>query len=98
MKKMVYLDGPNIWDDIYVEIAGDDGANIYANIYAPKGNIGSVIAIGGKIGTLLDDTVTEIYSGKNIKKIIAVAQNGNAEILGGFIHSDILADGNINKN
>ncbi len=97
MQKKVYWDGPNFWDDIYVEIAGDEGANIYANIYALKGNIGSVIAIGGKIGTLLDDIVTEIYSGNNIKKIIAVAQNGDAEILGGFIHSDIIADGNINK-
>jgi len=97
MTKKVYWDGPNFWDDIYIEIAGDDGANIYANIYAPNGNIGSVKAIGGRIGSLLDDADTEISSGSSIKTISAVAKSGDGEIIGGFIHSDISADGNINK-
>ena len=97
MKKKVYWDGPNFWDDIWIETAGYEGANIYAKIYAPNGEIGSVIAVGGKIGSHLDFTTTEIISGNNIKTISAVAKKGDFEILGGFIHADILANGDINK-
>ncbi len=97
MKKKIYFDGPNIYDDVYIETAPSDGegANIFANIYAPNGEIGSIIAVGGKVGSLSDDAVTEIYSGNNIKKISAIAKKGDFEIIGGFIHSDIYANGDI---
>ena len=95
MKKRVYFDGIAVPDNKYVEIAGDDGANIFASIYALRGSIGAVVAIGGVIGTEIIDSTTKIYASGTIDKIFAAAKKGDEEILGGSVLSDIYAGNDI---
>jgi len=54
-----------------------------------KGSIGKIIASGGSVGTIPDYSHTVIESKFGIKQITAKAVEGDDEILGGFIHSDI---------
>jgi len=72
------------------------GGNIYANIDVDK-NIGEILAVGGSIGTDIDYVVSSINCGSNIKKIKAVAKKGDFEVLGGYIHSNIICEKNIKQ-
>jgi len=72
------------------------GGNVFANINV-DGNIGEISAIGGKIGTDFDDVVSTIKCGSSIRKIKAVAKKGDFEVLGGYIHSNIICEKNINQ-
>ena len=72
------------------------GGNIFANIDV-SGNIGEISAVGGSVGTDFDDVVSTIKCGANIKKIKAVSKKGDFEVLGGYIHSNIICEKNINQ-
>ena len=82
---------PGFGKDIYAF-----GGNIFANINV-DGNIGEIFAVGGSIGTDFDDAISTINCGSNIKKIKAIAKKGDYEVLGGYIHSNIICQKNIKQ-
>jgi hypothetical protein len=83
--------------DVYIEVAGYEGANIYASILAKKGSIGNVIAVGGSVGAMHDYSRSELQSHFGIRQVTAKAVKGDYEILGGFIHSDMHTKGAVKK-
>jgi len=97
MVKKTYYDGAPVPDNQWIEIGGWEGANIYASIYAPNGDIGLVKAIGGSVGIPDADEYdfAKIECKGNIKTISAIAKKGDGEVLGGYVHSDIICNGNI---
>jgi|GEM_PF-1914212 len=76
-------------------VAGDDGANIFASIRAPRGTIGTVVAAGGVIGSPDDDPLCTIRARGAIGRVAARAVNCEGEAIGGSIFADIRAGGPI---
>lgn len=74
-------------------VAGDDGANIFASINAPRGTIGRVVAAGGVIGSPDDDPLCTIRAPGAIGRVAARAVNCEGEAIGGSIFADIRAGG-----
>lgn len=74
-------------------VAGDDGANIFADIRAPRGTIGSVTAAGGVIGSPDDDPLCTLRAAGSIGRVAARAVNCEGEAIGGSIFADIRAGG-----
>lgn len=92
-KAMVKKYADNGWGTTVV--AGNDGANIFATIRAPRGSIGSVSAAGGVIGSLDDDALCTLHAAGAIGRVAARAVNCEGEAIGGSIFTDIRAGGSI---
>ena len=76
-------------------IAGDEGANIYADIRAPHGSIGSVAAYGGSVGTVYDNPPCTISAGGSIGSVRARALACGGAPYGGSVCADIEAGASI---
>ncbi|MCX7847077.1 MAG: hypothetical protein N2595_03465 [bacterium] len=76
-------------------VAGDEGANMYAHIHAPRGAIGSIGAAGGVIGAPDDDPLCTIRAAGAVGRIMARAVNCEGEAIGGSLFADVSAGGPI---